>query len=225
MTGCPFYTGLHSLRDELELCVAVRMEDSFQGFSVSLQAVALCIKEGPYRDMSDPVALSLKMRRKGTEALGSPQKRRFRIAHRAAFHESPQVGKKSFIGGFERFPAGACPPNPSFRQKTNACQFTNPLGNHAAGHPRYPVNCLESAPSDGLRLRGGPEPPSFLVKMGPYGLKSGAQPIGHRHATIMTAGRPKVKLIYEHFLSCTHWCTPGMGVNLWGESPLYENQG
>ena len=30
-----------------------------------------------------------------------------------------------------------------------------------------------------------------------------------------------------HFfrVGCMRWCTPGMGVNLWGESPLYENQG
>ena len=118
--------------------------------------------------MANPVALGRKMRGKGTKALGSPQKRRFRITHRAAFHESPQVGKKRFIGGFERFPAGTCPPNPSFRQKTNVCQFTNSLGNHAAGYPRYPVNHFESAPPDSLRLRGGPKPPSFLVKMGPH---------------------------------------------------------
>jgi hypothetical protein len=24
-------------------------------------------------------------------------------------------------------------------------------------------------------------------------------------------------------VGCSHWCTPGMGVNLWGESPLYMN--
>ncbi len=24
-------------------------------------------------------------------------------------------------------------------------------------------------------------------------------------------------------VACTPWCTPGMGVNLWGESPLYVN--
>ena len=26
-------------------------------------------------------------------------------------------------------------------------------------------------------------------------------------------------------LAASDWCTPGMGVSLWGESPLYENQG
>jgi hypothetical protein len=25
-------------------------------------------------------------------------------------------------------------------------------------------------------------------------------------------------------VGCIKWCTPDMGVNLWGESPLYENQ-
>jgi len=24
-------------------------------------------------------------------------------------------------------------------------------------------------------------------------------------------------------VKCRKWCTPGMGVNLWGESPLYVN--
>ena len=27
----------------------------------------------------------------------------------------------------------------------------------------------------------------------------------------------------DGIVCCSRWCTPGMGVNLWGESPLYMN--
>ena len=33
--------------------------------------------------------------------------------------------------------------------------------------------------------------------------------------------RAKIYNRYLYPLKFTRWCTPGMGVNLWGESPLY----
>jgi hypothetical protein len=32
-----------------------------------------------------------------------------------------------------------------------------------------------------------------------------------------------VNIPLHSFIECKRWCTPGMGVNLWGESPLYMN--
>jgi len=38
-----------------------------------------------------------------------------------------------------------------------------------------------------------------------------------------SGARPEVNLFADGIVCCSRWCTPGMGVNLWGESPLYMN--
>ena len=185
----PFFIGFHALRDKLELCVAIWMSAPFQGLSVTLQTIALFCKESTNRYMTNLVPFGLEMISKRTKALRSPQKWRFRITHGAAFHQGSQVLQEACVGSFEQFPAGSRSPHPSCRKESLTSQLTNAFGNYTARHASYLMNNLKPASSQCFRLRGSPKPTSFLIQMGPYGLKSNMHLRGRCHAATIADKR------------------------------------
>ncbi len=158
--------GEHAAVYAPKLTLAVRMASSLLGLPVGLQRVPRLCQDLTDGHVADAVPHGLEARGQLSEALRTPAQRGLGIPGCRRFHEGHQIGEQSGILVEPRLPAASRPPHAPRLQRLPGLQLLQTAPDRRLPDARRTPEKPDTAPSECLRLGGGPEPSPSLSQLG-----------------------------------------------------------